>query len=252
MFDLAIWQAALLGLGLMIGAVLLMIWWRQQSFRWPIVAVLCLVAAPLLSWWSGMVFQVADYRAGCDGLCPGYRGAPIAIYEGEAAGGSFLPEMFALNSLVYLVLLLGWSAVVRGIVQPGGSSRSTAGGQRAAWQNWGARVLLGLILLAAPFVLSPLYLPPPEAHVRGDPQRIAINARREVYLYDQLAPAPALRVGLEDVRPRPDGQLGMRVCLRLYTYLYLPIGHMFLDMTPEGVHSNGGGVVPLDASCWEN
>jgi len=247
--SLATWQAALLSIGLIVLALLLTIWWRQQSFRWPIVVVLCLIAAPLLSWWSGIAFQVADYRAGCDGLCPGYRGAPIAIYEGEAAGGSFLPGMFALNSLIYLGLLLGWSAVVRGIIAKSG--HPAVGERKLAWRNWWARVLLGLVLLGGPFVLAPLYLPPPEAHVRGDPQRIAINARREVYLYDHLAPAPVLRVGLEDVRPRSDGQVGMRVCLQLYTYLYLPIGHMFLDMTPEGVHSNGGGVIPQNASCWE-
>jgi hypothetical protein len=242
-----------LGLGLTIGALLLTIWWRQQSFRWPIVLVICLIAAPLLSWWSGIAFQVADYRAGCDGLCPGYRGAPIATYRGEAAGGSFLPGMFVLNSLIYLALLLGWSAVVRAVLLPTGAVKGgllVSGMRGFAWRRWWLQILLGLILLGGPFVLAPLYLPPPEAHVRGDPQRIAINARREVYLYDRLAPAPVLRVGLEDVRLRPDGQPGMRVCLQLYTYLYLPIGHMFLDMTPEGVHSNGGGVIFLDASCW--
>jgi hypothetical protein len=99
--------------------------------------------------------------------------------------------------------------------------------------------------------ISPLVLPPPEAHVRGDSQRISINARREVYLYDDQAPAPVLRVGLADVRPRRDGNPGMRVCLRVYTLFYLPIGHMFLDMTPEGVHSTTGGMLPLERSCWQ-
>jgi hypothetical protein len=99
--------------------------------------------------------------------------------------------------------------------------------------------------------LAPLYLPPPQAHVRGDPQRIAINAQREVYMYDQLAPMSVLRVGLEDVRPRRDGQPGMRVCLSTYTLFYLPVGHMYLDMAPEGVHSTGGGVLPRQVSCWE-
>ena len=108
-----------------------------------------------------------------------------------------------------------------------------------------------LLLATTPLLLSPLFLPPPEAHVRGDPQRIAINARREVYLYNQLASLPVLRVGLEDVRPRPDHQPGMRVCLSAYTFFYLPVGHLYLDMTPEGVHSNGGGILPRSASCWE-
>ena len=230
----------LVGIGLGFIAVLLTIWWRQQTFRWGLVGLFCVIAAPLLSWWSGLAFEVADYRAGCDGLCLGFSGAPIPFFEGRAAGERFVSGRFLINSLVFLVLLLIWSMVLYTVIK-------RLGGSRHAWRY---QVLVGTVLLGAPFVLAPLYLPPPEAHVRGDPQRVAINAVREVYLYDQLAPAPVLRVGLEDVRPRSDGQPGLRVCLRLYTYLYVPVGQMYLDMTPEGVHSNNGGVVPLEESCW--
>ncbi len=240
--NLANWQAVFLGIFLTVVAVLLTIWWRQRSYRWAIVLVVCLAAAPLLSWWSGQVFQVADYRAGCDGLCPGFRGAPVRIFQGQAAGSQFLPGMFLVNSLAYLILLLAWSMVMRAWLL-----RDDTNASQAIWRP----VLWGLLLLIGPFALAPLYLPPPEAHVRGDPQRVAINARREVYMYDQLASAPVLRVGLEDVRPRRDGQPGMRVCLRTYTFFYLPAGYMYLDMTPEGVHSNAGGVFPRTDSCWE-
>jgi len=236
------WWEPVLGLALITAAVLLVVWWRQQSYRWPLILAGALAAALALSWWSGMAFDVADYRAGCDGLCPGFRGAPIPIGSGVAAGGAFLPGGFLLNSLVYLVLFLGWAALLRALllgVQ--GNSRGSAF----------IVVLITLMLIVGPLLFSPLFLPPPEAHVRGDPQRVAINARREVYLYDQLAPLPVLRVGLEDVRPRPDHQPGMRVCLSTYTFFYMPVGHLYLDMTPEGVHSNGGGVLPRPASCWE-
>ncbi len=242
MVQLSLWQSIGLGLILLAGAVLLAVWWRQQTFRWWAVLAVAVVVAPTLSWWSAEAFQVADYRAGCDGLCPGYRGAPLPVYHGQAAGGDFLPAGFLLNALIYLVLLLSWAAVVRGLV------RRIGGEGRSAWIVQG---LLGLALFTLPIAFSPLVLPPPEAHVRGDPQRIAINARREVYLYDQLADLPVLRVGLDDVRPRRDDQPGMRVCLRVYTFFYLPIGWMYLDMTPEGVHSNNGGVLPLAQSCWE-
>lgn len=241
MIRLVAWQAVTLGVALVALAVLLSVWWRQQNDRWLLVTGACVGLAPALSAWSGLVFRVADYRAGCDGLCLGFRGAPIPIFQGETAGGQFLLSGFILNSLVYLVLLLGWAAFVQAIL------RQLALGSQARLLT---RVLLGCALLIAPFALGPLFLPAPEAHVRGDPQRIAINARREVYLYDQLAPLPILRVALDDVRPRADGQSGMRVCLRTYTFFYLPVGYMYLDMTPVGVHSNAGGVLPRTDSCW--
>jgi hypothetical protein len=249
MIGLESWQAALLGAAIFALVVLLAIWWRQQTRRWGLVLAACIAAALLLSGWSGLAFQVPDYRAGCDGLCLGYRGAPIPTYRGEAAGGAFVPGMFLVNTLVYVVLLLGWSALVRAVLVRVEYSRSPARGYPGggAWKQ----TLFAAILIVIPLVLAPLYLPPPQAHVRGDPQRIAINAQREVYMYDQLAPMPVLRVGLEDVRPRSDDQPGMRVCLSTYTLLYLPVGHMYLDMAPEGVHSTGGGVLPRQQSCWK-
>jgi hypothetical protein len=241
-FHLESWSAALLGFGLVAVVVLLTVWWRQQTRRWGLVLVVGVAASLLLSWWSGMAFQVPDYRAGCDGICPGYRGAPIPTFQGETAGSAFLPVMFVLNALVYLMLLLGWAALVRAAL-----TREWSTGTTPLWRQ----ILLVVVLVGVPLTLAPLILPPPEAHVRGDPQRIAINAEREVYMYDQLAAMPVLRVGLEDVRPRRDGQPGMRVCLSTYTLFYLPVGHMYLDMAPEGVHSTGGGVLPRPVSCWQ-
>ena len=156
--------------------------------------------------------------------------------------------MFALNSLVYLVILLAWTAIIRALAFQG--KDESRGRDSPATAHW-LRALAIPALVVLPAAITPLILPPPEAHVRGDPQRIAINARREVYMYDQLASLPVLRVGLDDVRPRRDGQPGMRVCLHAYSIFYWPIGLMYLDMAPEGVHSTNGGILPRTASCWE-
>jgi len=241
MIFVSTWTAILTGLALIAAAILLTIWWKQHTFQWAMVLTVCLIAAPLLSWWSGEVFVVEPYRAGCDGLCIGYRGAPIATHRIDGEGAEFSRIGFAVNSLGYLALALSWSAVIHAILARFGELRRNA---------TLVQVILGLVLAIGPVALSPLFLPPPQARVRGDPQRIAINAQREVYLYDQEAEAPVLQVGLQDVRPRSDGEGGMRVCLRVYTFFYLPAGNMFLDMTPEGVHSNAGGVLPNETSCW--
>ncbi|MCX7671787.1 MAG: hypothetical protein N2439_17175 [Anaerolineae bacterium] len=242
MFQLTLWQTILLGIGLALAALLMAIWWRQQTYRWPIIVAFSLVAALLLSWYSGLAFRVEDYRAGCDGLCPGYAGAPVPFWRGAAAGGDWVPGFFVVNTLAYVVILLGWGMFMRAVMHA-----LCPDGRGVGWR----RFLLGVALVVIPTAFSPRVLPPPEAHVRGDSQRIAINARREVYMYSHQASAPVLQAGLEDVRPRRDGQPGMRVCLRIYTFFYVPIGHMYLDMTAEGVHSNAGGVRALDESCWQ-
>ncbi len=241
MLEWATWQVAALGIVLIAAAVLLVIWWRQQSYRWALVLVLCLLLAPAMSLWSSIAFEVTPYRAGCDGVCPGQRGAPIATHLCESLGCEFRPVTFVLNSLVYLVLFLAWGGIVQALLRRiiGESHRAAAG-----------RFFLGLVLLIAPLALAPVFLPPPQAHVRGDSQRVAINAQREAYMYDDAAPLPVVRLALEDVRPRLDDQPGLRVCLRAYSYFYAPIGLMYLDMTPEGVHSNKGGTLPRDGSCW--
>ena len=235
------WVAVPIGLALLLVAALLAVWWRQQTYRWALVVCLCLLLAPLLSWWSGQVFRVEPYRAGCDALCVGRAGAPIATARIDGDNETFLPAGFAINTLLYLALTLAWLAVVRAVLVRVGE------GARNAFL---IQALLALVLCLAPLALSPLFLPVPQAQARGDPLRIAINAQREVYMYDQEASAPVLRVGLEDVRPRTDGQPGMRVCLSAYTFFYLPAGYLYLDMTPEGVHSNTGGALPIGASCW--
>jgi hypothetical protein len=178
------WPAIPAGIGLVIIVALLVVWWRQQTFRWPVVLALCLILAPALSYWSGEVFRVEPYRAGCDALCAGHGGAPVAMLRIEGEGEQRLPVGFALNSLVYLALALAWSAVVRTVLVRAGELRRN---------SLLAQLALGLVLAVAPLALSPLFLPPPQAQPRGDPQRIAINAQREIYMYDDQSQAPVMR-----------------------------------------------------------
>lgn len=240
MIDIITLQTALMGVFLTVCSMLLAVWWQQQTYRWPLIIIPCLLLAPLLSWISATLFVVPDYRAGCDGLCLGFRGAPLSVFESELLGGSLDLGRFAVNSLLYLVMVLGWLGLVRGVV----------GGVFGESGSAFLRLLVWLLLVVAPLALGPVLLPAPEACARGDAQRVEINARREVFLYDHLAEMPVLRVGLEDVRPRTDGEAGMRVCFKTYTFFYLPAGHIFMDMAPEGVHSKTGGVLPPDSSCW--
>ena len=104
MIALAFWQMVLLGVTLLGLATLLVVWWRQQSLRWASVLAVGIISAVALSWWAGIAFKIPDYRAGCDGLCPGYRGAPFPIFRGEAAGGAFRVDGFLLNVLTYFLL----------------------------------------------------------------------------------------------------------------------------------------------------
>jgi hypothetical protein len=236
-------QGAAIGLAAGIAALLLIVWWRQQTERWPLALALCLVLAPVLSWWSGWAFRVDDYYAGCDAVCPGSQGAPLSIYAAASAGGALITGRFLLNAMIYLVVALAWTGLCRALVL---WSAALERGRRQWW-----RLVLLVALAVGPLALSPLLVPPPEASARGDPLRIAINARREAPVYAQLLAAPLLRVGLEDVRPRPDGGTGMRVCFRVYSLFYMPVGHMYLDMAPEGVRSSGGGILSLADGCWD-
>lgn len=233
--------AAPVGLALLTVAVLLAVWWRQQTFSWALIVALCLLLAPALSWWSANVFRVEPYRAGCDALCVGRAGAPIATARIDGESETFLPLGFGVNSLLYLALLLAWAAVVRYLARRAGA---------LSRHPFLIQAAVVAVLVVGPLALAPLVLPPPQAQARGDPLRIAINAQREVYMYNQDAASPVLRVGLEDVRPRADGEQGMRVCLRAYTFFYLPAGYLYLDMALDGVHSNAGGALPNGASCW--
>ena len=70
------------------------------------------------------------------------------------------------------------------------------------------------------------------------------------------------RLALEDVRrlpqrlqpdapglPPPTGP-EWRVCLRSYTFFYVPWRRVYIDLDATGALTIGGGVLPLDQECW--
>lgn len=233
--------------------VLLIIWWRQRMTHWLQGLVLVVLLAGGATVVSAVLFTVPDYQAGCTAPCKGWNGYPIPIMTTTGDGGvQLLPSGLVLSFVLHLLLLLVLGAIGHAIV-----ADRTPGPQSTRSR---------LPLLAATFLLlwalAPRYASPPEPPVRGEPQRLAINARR-------LAPHAVTgidwqlqRLALEDVRrlprrakadapglPLPTGA-DWRVCLRAYSFFYVPWRHVYVDLDATGAYAIGGGVLPLTVECW--
>ncbi len=229
----------LLALLLGLTGILAAVWWLRRSragLDWVIVA------APLafgFSYLSGLLFFVPDYQSGCTGLCPGWRGHPLATHLGNSLGQMvFHPSGFLLNAAVYYAVLLAISAALAWL----------AANRR--WRERSRRWRLGFaVLVLLPLALSPSLLPPPAPNLPLADQRLAINAARSWRWQLRGYSLSERRLAVEDVRTHPDGQRH-RVCFRAYTWFYLPQRRIYIDLEPAGVRATGGGVIPLNASCW--
>lgn len=242
--------AGLIGLLL---AVLLVIWWRQHMARWLQGLVLVVLLAGGATALSALLFTVPDYQAGCAAPCGGWSGYPVPIMTTSSDGSvQWYPTGVVLSFLLHLLLFLVLGAVTHAILADRAGDRQAARGTVYLW-------LASFVVLWA---LVPRYASPPEPPVRGEPQRLAINAER-------LAPSAVAnldwtlqRLALEDVRrlprrvkadapglPPPAGP-DWRVCLRGYSFFYVPWRRVYIDLDTTGTYAIGGGVLPLTVECW--
>lgn len=253
---------ALIGLLLI---TLMVIWWRQQSNQWFRVVVSMLFVAVVLCISSFYVFQVPRYFVDCPAAtgCDGWRGFPqpvaqIGLIEtinnGERASKEVIrvaPVDFGFNLLILWLLLLGASVVWRLI---------------ALATNWSTRpfrtqVILILVIGIMPWALLPRFLSPPQPTPTGESLRIANNARRSAEFTYGITGLWVHQLALEDVRSAPadyetefcssgPDEAIHQVCLRGYTYFYLPWRHYVIDLDPDGVTSCNITELELIEPCW--
>ncbi|NOX62561.1 MAG: hypothetical protein GXP42_11555 [Chloroflexi bacterium] len=229
----------LITLVIAVGA-LAVVWWVRRSGRgleWVLLAIPLALGASYL---SSFLFRVPDYQAGCAGVCRGWWGHPLPTHISDGVGGAiFLPVGFALNAAAYYVAILLFSIFVALMAS------------YFRWSERGRRWRLFFVIMVVfvPLALAPSWASPPQPNFPLPEQRLVINAER-AWRWQLLAKSVSQRrLAAEDVRLHPDGERH-RVCFRIYTWFYLPYRRAYVDLEPAGVRATGGGLLPLDASCW--
>lgn len=233
-------NSLLLALMVSVAGILAAVWWARRGrggLDWVIAAI---PVALGLSYLSSVLFRVPDYQSGCNGLCPGWSGYPVATHMGNSLGQMvFRPTGFLLNGAVYYAALLAGTAAVAWIAS------------YLHWteRRWRWRIGFLFLTVLVPLALSSTVLPPPAPHLPFADQRLAINATRAWRWQLQALRLSDRRLAVEDVRLHPDAARH-RVCFRVYTWFFLPYRHIYIDLEPAGVRATGGGAIPLSTSCW--
>jgi hypothetical protein len=231
--------------------VLLSIWWSQQTRQWLRVVVASLFVAMLMNTASLYLFESPPHQVGCPDGCTGYRGFPLPIALITLDGQTLIaPLDFALNLL--LLWLLWLTASVAWMI----FARLFRWGERSL--RW--RVLFIFFAVVAPWSLLPRLLDPPQPSVSGEDLRIAINGQRAAEFTYRVTGAWVLRLALEDIRrPAPTEQnlddfssapSLNQVCLRGYTYFYIPWRRYRIDLDATGVTPIALQELLLSQPCW--
>jgi hypothetical protein len=127
-------------------------------------------------------------------------------------------------------------------------------------RNWRVRLIFLLLLVVLPWALLPRILNPPQPRTAGEDLRLAVNARRSAEFTYRVTGVWVQRLALEDIRRAavtrdPATLFGEtevnEVCLRGYTYFYLPWRRYRVTLDPSGVTALQLAEVPLTGSCWE-
>ena len=246
------WRDLLLAVAGILVIILLAIWWRQQSRHWPRVLALTFLGAFGLAFASIYVFVVPPFYAGCPAGCAGWRGYPLPIARIDVSGQTQVGLLdFALNVLLLWTVLLLLALIGR------------IAANLVDWEQRARRTRAAIlvVLFVLPLALLPRYLEPPQPTPGGEELRLVNNARRAAEATYGVTGPWVQRLALEDVRqlsPNPLGEdnpnlAGVRsqVCLRGYTYFYLPWRRYRISLEPTGVTALGLAELPLEGSCWQ-
>jgi len=245
------WGDLILAVGGLLAVTLALVWWSQQTRYWHRIAILSFLAAFGLAFASIYLFWVPPYYAGCPSGCMGWRGYPLPVaritFDGQTQIGML--DML-LNTLLLWLLILVASLVGR------------IGAVIFGWERWSWRtrvlVVLGFVLI--PWAFLPRYLPPPQPTTTGEELRLVTNARRAAEITYGVTGLWVHRLALEDLRqlsPNPLEEttpdltaVRSQVCLRGYTYFYLPWRRYRVSLEPTGVNALSIVELPLEGPCW--
>jgi len=241
---------AFAGMGLVMGA-LLIIWWRQQSARWYSVFAATLLVGMLLNISSFFVFVVPPHYAGCVVACPGRLGYPMPFATVGLDGAT---KLYLLDFLLNLLLL--WLICLGGTV----FWRVLSGALELPYRSRRFRFFFFLLVVILPWALLPRFLNPPQIDARGEDLRISVNARRAAELTYDITGLWIHRLAVEDIRYTPlqvpsifggADQPRAQVCLRGYTWFYIPWQRYLVTLDRTGVTALNLERLPLDGSCWD-
>ena len=258
--------------------LLLVIWWRQQSRFWFRMMMSTLLGAVGLCIGSYYIFVVRPYAVGCAEMCTGTRGFPrpiamIGLDEVTRVGPLDFGSNLALLWLLLLTATVLWRILTATVDW---SSRSIR-----------TKTLFVVAFWIAPWALLPRFLSPPQPLVSGEDLRIANNALRAAEFTYNITGIWIQRLALEDIRQggsnlveadSPPSQSAedvanelngivlssgdastvssitdtntKQVCLRGYTYFYLPWSRYRIILEPSSVSSMQMEPLPLSDSCW--
>ncbi|MCL4832112.1 MAG: hypothetical protein KJZ86_06710 [Caldilineaceae bacterium] len=245
------WQDLLFaGLGLTLG-LLLVIWWRQQSSRWYSLFAGTLLLGMVLNIGSLYLFVIPPYSAGCPTGCLGRLGYPLPFATVGLDGNSKLYLVdFILNLILLWLLWLGGTVLWRVLSEA----------VELRFRTLRFRFFFFLLVGVLPWALLPRFLSPPQIDTFGEDQRIAINARRAAELTYDVTGLWIQRLAVEDIRYTPlqvpsifggAQQPQSQVCLRGYTWFYIPWQRYLVTLDRTGVTALNMQRLDLAGSCWK-
>lgn len=245
------WQGLTVAAAGFVLLLLFIIWWRQQTRHWFRVLVGTLLAALCMNIGSYYFFEIPVHYANCPTGCPGWRGFPLPFAVIDLRGIAYLaPVDFAMN---LLALWLLWLAA--GVIW-----RILAIAYRWSERPWRLQLLFVLLFMVMPWAITPRFINPPQPQIAGEEERLAINARRAAEFTYRITGIWVQRLAIEDVRlldADPSGdidpvnRIGGQVCLRGYTYFFLPWRHYRIDLDGIGRTALRLVELPLNEPCWE-